>query len=177
MTDQSNSKLAALHDSALFALYGDVMAEIQRRGIPRTANNPIADYAEVLVARGLRLTMKGKSNTGHDAVDAEGQRYEVKSRRLARNSKVRMFGAIRRLEKKHFDFLAAVLFEDDFRVSRAVLVPHERVKQIAKFKEHTNAWIVLNDSRLWDAPDALDITEKLRAQQREAQINEKSRLS
>lgn len=71
-----------------------------------------------------------------------------------------MLSAIRGLDKKHLDFLIAVIFNEDYTVKRAVQVPHETVAQVAKFRSHQNAHIVTMRD-MWDAEGAIDITAKL----------------
>jgi hypothetical protein len=71
-----------------------------------------------------------------------------------------MLSAIRGLEKKHFDFLIAVVFNEDYAVHRAVMIPYETVEQIAKFRKHVNAHIVMLRD-MWKAEGACDITAKL----------------
>lgn len=71
-----------------------------------------------------------------------------------------MLSAIRGLEKKHFDFLVAVVFNEDYSVRRAVMIPRETVEQIAKFRKHVNAHILMLRD-MWDAEGACDLTAKL----------------
>lgn len=85
----------------------------------------------------------------------------MKCRRLTRYNNSHQLSAIRNLEKAHFDFLAGVLFNEDFSVMRAALIPSQVVKDHAAFVKHTNAWkFVLRDS-IWTLPGVEDITERL----------------
>ena len=52
-------------------------------------------------------------------MDAVGKRYQIKARKLTTHNTSRQLGAIRELEKGHFDYLAAVLFSERFEVRRA----------------------------------------------------------
>lgn len=45
--------LEALDTPDLLRLYAEVMAEMKARGVSRGMNNPMADYAEQLVAKYL----------------------------------------------------------------------------------------------------------------------------
>jgi hypothetical protein len=120
----------------------------------------VADYAEGLVARALGLELAKGSTTGFDATDSAGLRYEIKARRTTASSKPTMLSAIRGLEKKHFDLLVAVVFNEDYTVRRAVMIPRETIEQIAKFRKHVNAHIVMLRD-MWEAEGARDITAKL----------------
>src|SRR5712671_1175595 len=75
-------ELGGLSTSNLLQLSAGVIDELRRRGVIRTTNNPVADYAELLAARAFGLVLAGRSEAGYDATDAAGNRYQVKARRL-----------------------------------------------------------------------------------------------
>ncbi|MGE0273690.1 MAG: hypothetical protein AB7H88_11740 [Vicinamibacterales bacterium] len=64
-------------------LHCEVLEELRRRGITRSANNPVADYTEVLVAAALELDLEAPSSSGYDAIDKRGRKYQIKGRRIA----------------------------------------------------------------------------------------------
>ncbi len=74
-----------------------------------------------------------------DAVGPDGTRYQIKGRRMTRHNKSRQLSAIRNLGGSHFDVIAGVLFNEDYSVLRAALVPRSVVVDRAKFVEHTNS--------------------------------------
>jgi hypothetical protein len=154
----SNIGIKQLKSNELLSLYADIMEELRRRGVVRSSNNPVADFAENLAAKALGLKKAKLSTKGFDAVDQEGRTYEVKSRRMTEHTKSRQLSAIRKLEEHSFDFLVGVLFNPDFSVSRACLVPYEVVKGIAVYRSHTNAWIVQLRDEVWDHPEVRDVT-------------------
>ncbi len=154
--------LEALSDWEVLQLHSRVSGELRRRGLTRSANNPVADLAERVAARALNLTLAEKSSTGFDARDQDGLRYEIKARRQTRSSKPTHFSAIRGLENQYFDRLVVVLFGEDYSVVRASLLPFEAVKRLARFRRHVNGSLLyLRD--VWTAPDSKDITEACRA--------------
>jgi hypothetical protein len=149
--------LESLSASDLLAQYVAIMNELRRREILRSSNNPVADYAELLVSRALGLELVTKSTAGYDAVAPDGTRYEIKGRRPTTHNRSRQLSAIRNLDSDHFHFLAGVLFNEDFSVARACLVPLAVVKEKAAYRAHTRASILhLNDS-LWLHSDVRDI--------------------
>jgi hypothetical protein len=154
--------LGSLSAVELLGLHSRILAELRARGVLRTANNPVADYAEFLVCSALSLTPAQKSEKGYDATDAAGLRYEVKARRQTRWTKATRFSAIRGLEEAHFDYLVALLFSEDFRVERAAMLPRETVVQRAFWQQHVNAWILPLNESLWTDDSAQDITEAIR---------------
>ena len=62
-----------------------------------------------------------------------------------------------------FDILAAVLFDDEFRILRAALIPAGVVRDHSKFIEHTNSHKFLLRDAIWDVTGVVDATERLRA--------------
>lgn len=122
------------------------MSELRERGIVRTFNNPIGDIAESLAADHLGLTVvDANSVKGHDAVDGEGLRYQVKARRVTRSNRSRQLGAIRDLESNPFDVLVAVIFEEDLTLNGIWTMPPEVVRDYARYSTHTGAHLLRFD--------------------------------
>ena len=159
------SQLQSATPSELLALYIAVLKELRRRKVVRSTNNPVADYAEFLVSRAMELKLATKSTIGYDATDAMGKRYEIKSRRITAHNKSRQLSVIRGLDNHHFDYLAGILFAEDFALQRACLVPFEVVKKEADYREHVNGWILHLRESLWELPGVRDITTSIRAAQ------------
>lgn len=145
----------------LLMLYGEVMDELRSRGVVRTGNSPVGDYAELLFSRAFGWELESNSASGHDAVDSAGMRYQIKARRLGTSNASRQLSAIRRLEDQSFDYLAAVLFDPIFKVTRAIILPHSVVVTKAKRAEHTNSWRFILDDRIWMIDGARDVTAEL----------------
>ena len=149
---------------ALLALYSAIIEELHGRGVVRSTNNPVGDYAEYLVAKALDLSLVGNSSIGYDAISRDGIRYQVKSRRLTTRNRSRQLGFFRgfQLSDDPFDLLVAVLFNADFTVLRAALVPTSTVRQHAARVDYVNAWrLILRDS-VWSIPGVEDVTTRLR---------------
>lgn len=151
-------KLTRAATSELLALYGGVFRELLRRGVVRSTNSPVADYAEHLVVKALGLQLAPKSTKGYDATGARGERYEIKGRRITAHNKSRQLSVIRGLRERHFAYLAGVLFDEDFSVLRACLLPIAVVEQEATYREHVNGWILHLRDSLWKREDVEDIT-------------------
>lgn len=146
----------------LLDLYGQIMEELHNRRIVRTGNSPVGDYAELLFSKAFEWRLSENSTSGHDATDAHDLRYQIKGRRLANGKASRQLGALRNLDQKNFNFLAAVLFDSRFRIEKAVIVPHDLVRVYARRSDHTNSWTLILDNRLTREPAVRDVTEKLR---------------
>lgn len=165
--------LIATSTADLLAQHADILSELRRRGVVRSANAPGGDYAELLFAQAFGWRLENNSASGHDAVDQDGTLYQIKCRRISLANtglqKGRQLSAIRRLPDRPFDVLAAVLFDDQYRVWRAALIPFEQVHANASYVAYVNAWrFILRDS-IWNLTGVQDVTEKLRATQIGAQ--------
>lgn len=157
----------------LMRLYGEVIDTLRKRGVVRTGNAPLGDYAEHLFARAFGWRLENNSAVGHDAVDAAGLRFQIKTRRLRSNSSgERQLSVIRALPDAKFDMLAAVLFAKDFEVYRAALIPHAVVMQRAAYIAHVNGWRFNLDDSVWNEPGVRDVTESLSRALDEGEANQ-----
>jgi len=148
--------------SDLFSAYGAILAELRRREIVRSSNNPLSDYAELLFCRAFGWSRTANSAVGHDAIENSGIRYQVKGRRLTRHNSSREVGAIRELDQMPFDYLAGLLVDEHFLVVRAALVPVAVVQERAAYVPRTNAWKFLLLDGVWALPGVVDTTDELR---------------
>lgn len=140
----------------LLRQHSSIINELKRRGVVRTQNNPVGDYTEWLVAKGLGLELSGNSSMGYDAIDSEGVKFQIKGRRITPENKSRQLGGIRKLEEKNFNKLVAVIFDENYEIIDAVLIPHKVIKEYASYRSHVNAHIlhlkgdILSDERIKD---------------------------
>ncbi|MHC4044808.1 hypothetical protein [Bradyrhizobium sp. 23AC] len=146
----------------LLALHAAVSGELRRRGVTRSSNNPVGDLAEHLFCRAFGWNQAPNSMRDADATDSANLRYQIKGRRLTAHSNSRQLSALRDLPAQGFDFLAAILFHEDYRVLKAALIPHSRVAALARRVERTNSWRFLLRDSVWAAPDVRDVTAELR---------------
>jgi hypothetical protein len=154
--------LKELKPQELLKLHAEVAEELRRRGIVRSANNPTGDLGEDLFCKAFGWTQSGNSNANLDAVCPAGVRYQIKARRATVHNKSRQLSAIRNLDGQHFDFLAAVLFDENYNIVRAALVPHEVVRSRATFRPHTNSHKFILRDDVWTVPGVKDVTALLR---------------
>jgi hypothetical protein len=63
----------------------------------------------------------------------------------------------------HFDFIAGILFNEDYTVVRAALIPHGVALSRANFVERANIHRFLSQDDIWNAPGVEDVTAALRA--------------
>ena len=155
--------LSDLTPAQLLALHARLGDELRDRGVTRSSNNPTGDLAEYLFCKAFGWTQAGNSHANVDAVDCDGKRYQIKGRRLTRHNKSRQLSAIRDLHGGHFDFLAVVLFNEDYTILRAALIPHSVAMDRAKFVEHTNSHNFMLRDDIWSADGVTDVTKELQA--------------
>ena len=157
----SREDLKKVPPAELLRLFSSILEELRERKIIRISNNPVADFAEGLVSHALGLELATKSTKGYDAVDSKGQKFEIKARRPTKHNKSRQLSVLRGLDEKKFDYLAGVLFKEDFSVQRACLIPHDIVLKLADYKQYVNGWILHLRDSVWDEPGVSDITDEI----------------
>ncbi len=145
----------------LLQAYAAIIDELKARGIARTMNSPVADYAEWLMATKLGLTLSANSKAGFDAQDKNGLRYQVKSRRMSPKTKSVRLGSIRNLKDNPFDYLLGVIFDYDFHVPYAAKIPWKIVAEESGFSERTNSAIFHLRKSLFERDEVEDITSML----------------
>jgi hypothetical protein len=145
----------------LLALHAAILEELRLQGVLRSANNPTGDLAEYLFCAAFGWKQAGNSAKSFDATGDDGTRYQIKGRRIHRRNRSRQLSAIRDLTG--FDILAAVLFDDDYRIMRAALIPISVVRDRSSYIKHTNSHKFLLRDEIWDALDVVDVSECLRA--------------
>jgi hypothetical protein len=156
-------ELSQLSASELLALHGQVSDALRTRGITRSSNNPVGDLAEHLFCKTFGWTQSDKSVAHIDAIGQDGSRYQIKGRRVTRFNKSRQLSALRDLKGGHFDFLAGILFAEDYTVVRAAIIPHAVALERSAFVERTNSHRFLLHDDVWEAPGVRDVTVEIRA--------------
>ena len=119
------SALRSKSTSQLLNLHSVIMDELREREVVRTSNNRTGDYAETLFRKAFHWALERNSSSGHDATSKGGGRFQIKGRRMNARRPSRQLGVIRNLDGKKFDYLAGVLFNKDYPVFRAIIIPPE----------------------------------------------------
>jgi len=144
--------LTELNPKQLLQLQADATNELRRREIIRTQNNPLGDYTEWLVAKNLNLDLATNSKAGYDAIDTNGLKIQIKSRRNTTKKKSIELSAIRNLQEKDFDELIAIIYDEHFNINEAVSISHAVVAEYAKYRKHVNAHILFINERVLSDP-------------------------
>jgi hypothetical protein len=141
--------------------FGSILIELRRRGICRSENIPTGDLAEYLACKALGLSIAAKSAKGFDAVDAGGRRYQIKGRRITPWNPSTQLSAVRDLHEAPFDFLIAVLFDQEFRLTAAYRFSGPACQQSARLVARTNSYTIFANQSLILHPDSVDLTLEL----------------
>lgn len=144
--------LNKLNEKELLSLYSLLIEELRKRGLVRSSNNPVADYAEYIAARKFGLKLETGSTKGFDAKDKKGLRYQIKSRRPTEHNKSLQLGVIRNLKNKPFDFLIAIIFNKDFSASEIYKIPFNLIKKYSRFSAHQNGHILILQGKILQDP-------------------------
>ena len=144
----------------LLQYYGQIIDELKTRKVVRTANSPIGDYAEWLVANKLGLKLMTNSTQGYDAEDSSGIKYQIKCRRMTRINQSVQLSAIRNLHNADFDYLIVVLFNKLVEVERVLKIPHQIIDKYARYRKHVNAHILIIRENVLLDPQVEDLTKQ-----------------
>lgn len=145
------NELRNMDERRLLSLYSELMEELRDRELIRSSNNPASDYAEKMAVEYMGLTRLGKEEKGYDAIDKNRRKYQIKGRRITRHNASRQLSVIRDLDKRLFDYLVAVIFNEDFSVNEVWRVPYRFVKEHSRFSKHQNGHIFIANTELLSA--------------------------
>lgn len=154
--------IRSLSVGQLLSFHSDISAELKQRGITRSANNPTGDLAEYIFCKAFHWEQAANSVKGYDAI-GKGVKYQIKGRRLHKNNKSRQLSALRDLETRPFDMLAGLLFNPDYTIYRAAIIPYDYVLKHTRQSNHTNSHLFHLRDSVWDNESVQDVTYILKA--------------
>lgn len=156
----SSGEIQDLSIADLLQLSREILMELRKRGVLRTANAPAGDYAEYLVARAYQGKLAPNSEKSWDICAADGRKLQVKARVVTGGPGTKLFSPFRSFE---FDAAVMVLFRpDDLTVLKAVELPVALVRAHSTYRRHVNGHVA-KTSIVSDCIDgATDVTERVR---------------
>ncbi|HUB39010.1 MAG TPA: macro domain-containing protein, partial [Streptosporangiaceae bacterium] len=166
MLSESAPDLSMLSESGLFSLYRAILGELRSRGVIRTENAPVGDYAEYLVATALGGQLAPNAEKAWDVLGNGGEKLQVKARVVSDPAEP---GQLQLSPFRSFGFDSAVivlLSATDYAVSRASKVPRHVVESSAVYRQHVNGKVLFARPEIMGHPDATDLTAALRAAQK-----------
>ena len=103
------------------------MNELKAREVIRSHNNPTGDVGEQLVVEYLGLKLLPNSIKGYDAIDKDGNKYQIKTRRHINGNGSRQMGSLRDLNEKLFDYILATIIDEDYKLIELWKIPYDTV--------------------------------------------------
>lgn len=157
----SDGYLASLSNLELLSLHSKILTVLRSREVIRTKNNPVGDHAEWLVSKALGMTLLSNSSAGVDAIDADGMKVQIKARRVTPDNPSRQLSALRNYEAADFDYLIAVIFDENYNILDSYKIPHEVIRDYARHSVHVNAHIINLKGAILTDPRVMSIKENL----------------
>lgn len=125
----------------LLGQYADILAELRARGVVRTSNAPLGDYAEYVALEVYGGELAPNSAKSHDLTTADGRLIQVKARTWSpATSPSAVFSVFR-----SFDFHVAALIVLDARTYRlrwAREMTPEAIRATARWSPHVNGYLL-----------------------------------
>lgn len=153
------SELADVPTRDLLVRYGATLTELERRGVVRTRNAPVGDYAEYLAAQVYGGTLAPNSVKSYDLTTLDGARYQVKARTVRPGMKAgAAFSVIRSYD---FDFMVYLALDwETYEVMWAREVAVAEMESVGRFSDHINGTLVrIRDAQALGA----DVTARFRS--------------
>lgn len=126
---------------SLLGQYAEILAELRARGIVRTSNAPLGDYAEYLTQQVYGGELAANSVRSYDLIDTEGRRVQVKARTWASTTSASSVFSVFR----SFDFDVAVLLvfsQKTYEMLWAVEMEPAAIEQAARWSSHVNGHLL-----------------------------------
>ena len=149
----------------LLAGYAATLVELRRRGVLRTNNAPVGDYAEWLLAHTLGGALADSTSAkSYDVTLPDRRRVQVKARLVTDPPQA---GQLQTSPFRSWDFDAAALLlfrADSYAPILAVLAPVVVLRRHARVRRHVNGEVVFIRPPLTLEPAVEDLTEKVIAE-------------
>jgi len=139
----------------LWKQYNEVSQKLSEE-LGRT-NNHVGDYAEYLINTYLKGSLLDISNKTAD-IEKDGKLYQVKARKVIKGTTTQL-GVIRSWD---FDYLAAIIFDVNGNVRKAIIVPAVVAKEISVENSHQNGHVITTNKNFFSSRIHTDITDEIR---------------
>lgn len=146
----------------LMQMYQYSLIEMERRTVIKKHNNIINDYTFWLVSS--RMEMELTYTKGYDAQRSNGQKVKIISFRNNVNTKSGLIGIIHDRELIFFDELLVVIYNFDFIVDLALLIPKKIIQETKVFNRNLNGYTLRISNTLTKTPGILDVSKLLSEQ-------------
>lgn len=151
--------LSALSNRELLTYHAAILKELQSRGVVRTQNAPLGDWAEYEFCRLFNWKMAANSEKSIDATANDGTTYQIKARRVTAANRSRQLSFIRDLDG--FDTLAAMIVDEEYNVILAALIPAEIVRENSSYVASVNGYRFIFRDSVMELPGVVDVTDTM----------------
>lgn len=145
---------------ALIALHARVTLGLREMGVLRT-RNAVGDFCEWLATETLQLK-RMPPNATYDAEDANGLRYEIKSRQTTEGSSNELLGSTTtrfgKFKKDAFDKIVCVFINARGDVTLAFQIDHDDAVRLAY--EAKNGYVLAANAATLGDPAVTDLTQR-----------------
>ncbi len=118
----SNKKIKKLLNK-----YTSIIEQLRKNKVIRTGK-VVADYGEYIACKKLNLKLAGNSvNKGYDAIDTNGKKYEIKTRKATTWNKPSIF-PVSLSQLSVTDFLIYIEFNNKWDVIKLLKIPVKKIK-------------------------------------------------
>ncbi len=146
----------------LLKLQAQIHKELRSRKVLRSENSITCDLADYLFQEALELKLMNKSNKGFTALDPmTNERFKIKGRRPVLGNKSNQLSNIRDLSSGTFDKLAAVIFDEEYNVEIAAIVPANIVVNGSIPNVRTNSAFFRLEPEVFEMKQVENVTAKL----------------
>jgi len=109
----------------LLISYRDIQNQLRDAGVTRTGK-VVGDYGEYIASKKLDLKLEKSTNKGYDAIDSNGRKYEIKTRKATHYNRPTIF-PVKKEQLQSSDFLIYVEFDDDWDLAKLLKIPTSEV--------------------------------------------------
>lgn len=146
----------------LLGSYAQIPAELRERGVVRSNNAPVGDYAESLVSEALGGKFADYvSEKSYDLIAPQWGKVQVKARAVGdppRGADLQTSP----FRSWDFDYAALVMVQrSDYRVNAAYMVPVDVLQPFGTWRSHVNGSTIRMTPELFAQDGVVEITEVL----------------
>ena len=115
--------------------YTDIIEKLRKAQVIRTGK-VVADYGEYVASKKLNLKLVNNPiNKGYDAIDQNGKKYEIKTRKAVKWNNPTVFPIDSR-QLHMADFLVYVEFNNNWNLVKLLKIPVKKIKANKYNRKH-----------------------------------------
>ncbi|WP_198169789.1 DUF6998 domain-containing protein [Agromyces laixinhei] len=136
-SDDAKRPLSDIDVNDLLSQYAEILSELRARGVCRTGNAPLGDYAEYLAQSVYGGELAANSAKSYDLIDAAGRRVQVKARTVSpQTSPSSVFSVFRTFD---FDVALFLVFDQaTYELMWAAELGPQEIEAAARWSSHVN---------------------------------------